>query len=497
MSFQIIKKLGSGSYGTVYHVKNIHDDNEYALKVIRPIRDVKNIYNLTHFKELDILKRIDHPNILNCIDFYFKDPTVNQQISNDDLNIYLLLPLAKNSIYGELADNGLFRWETAVRLMYEMLSAIKILSDNRIFHLDLKLDNILLYGDNRDNYTCKISDFGQACYTNQLKCKVYDIAVYAIYYRAPEIFNVYDPVSNKYYFLNTANLSDNPNLELLVPSHLSGHDVSIKSVIFALGVVFYEIIAGTTFIPGENIIKRYLEMYNNPIEFDNILSKITNVEARNLIRKMVEWNPANRPSLEDIIADSLFINHGYTQIIPGREKWDYLPRQKSISLISYHMKGKILNYLKKIAGFTIMSSEALFLGLSIYYRINIVEYKYEEATIVISILLAQGLIDVSDRSEIYERILMSLYEHLPIKEIIKMIIKQLDGVLYIRNLYTEAWSLWSLVKMYPYTDVPDGFSGDPRDLATKIAKIEPPIERENRQSKDITFIELLNEIRKH
>ena len=63
------KALGQGSFGTVYLVKHIQLQRYYAMKVIRKkIKDISDEESL--MSEINILRRLDHPNIVKITDFY-------------------------------------------------------------------------------------------------------------------------------------------------------------------------------------------------------------------------------------------------------------------------------------------------------------------------------------------------------------------------------------------------------------------------------------------
>lgn len=61
--FQILKEVGRGSYGTVYKVQSLLDNKIYALKKI-DMTHLKAKHQLSALKEVRILKKLSHPNII-------------------------------------------------------------------------------------------------------------------------------------------------------------------------------------------------------------------------------------------------------------------------------------------------------------------------------------------------------------------------------------------------------------------------------------------------
>ena len=139
-------ELGKGSYGKVHLAKLKGTSLKRAIKVI----DKSKVWNVERFKiEVEIMMKLDHPNILRLID-YFEDLT----------NIYLVIELCSG---GELFDRIVtnhFYEETEARIFFkQIINAIYYCHINGVCHWDLKPENFMMISK-EDPFTLKMIDFG-------------------------------------------------------------------------------------------------------------------------------------------------------------------------------------------------------------------------------------------------------------------------------------------------------------------------------------------------
>ena len=175
-SYKKLNLIGEGnSSSQVYRVRNEITDSIRAMKIIKKTEtgtdDEKELKN-----EIDILRKIDHPNILKLFEFY----------STKDEYAMILELCSGGELYKEIVQKGPFDEGYTSYVMYQIFSAINYCHKMNIIHRDLNPENILIVDKNDLKYPrIKICDFGTS--------KIFDKGlmqkkvVGSLYYIAPEV----------------------------------------------------------------------------------------------------------------------------------------------------------------------------------------------------------------------------------------------------------------------------------------------------------------------
>ena len=168
------KLLGEGSYGKVFLVGHKITGATRAMKVIQKVEEIDENNVLEILNEINVLKKIDHPNIIKIFEFY---------IQND--NYYLITEYCGGGELFELVNDTHFTESQVAYVMYQLFSAINYCHKMKIIHRDLKPENILLTKNNNNYLDVKICDFG----TSQIfkKGDIQKETIGSLYYVAPEV----------------------------------------------------------------------------------------------------------------------------------------------------------------------------------------------------------------------------------------------------------------------------------------------------------------------
>ena len=173
------KKLGNGTFGVVYEAKNIQFNNTVAMKIIKK---EENMNQLIIKNEIDILKKLSHPNIVRIYEFY--------ESSN---NFYLINEYCDGGeLFYYINKKNLSEQQLSI-IFYQVFSGLCYLHENKILHRDMKPENILISKKEPDLYTkeeyfwIQIIDFGTAkIFEHNKKEKS---IVGSAYYIAPEVLD--------------------------------------------------------------------------------------------------------------------------------------------------------------------------------------------------------------------------------------------------------------------------------------------------------------------
>ena len=252
--YTITETIGKGAFGIVYKAIQNSTGKRRAIKKIMKDSDDNNGVDGKLIAEIDILKHLDHPNIMKIYEFSSTD--------NEYFVVSEYIP--GGELFDKIAQRKCFSELDAAYIMKQLLAAISYCHSINIVHRDLKPENILIDSIEGDKITVKIVDFGTALIIRP--DTVISKKVGSIYYIAPEI--------------------------------LKGNYTS-KCDIWSLGVIMYVLLSGTApFNDRSNkriadAIMRGKYCFPSPL-WDHISS-----EAKDLISKMLTYDQNKRISASD------------------------------------------------------------------------------------------------------------------------------------------------------------------------------------------------------
>ena len=141
--------IGGGAFSTVILVEEKLTSTKYALKVIDRKRSFRT--NVPWERELDILKRVHHPNIVHLIETH-----------STTTKVYFVMELASGGdLAQKLSEVGRFKEEKAQPMLHSILDALRYLHKHGVTHRDIKLENCL-FKTSREDSPILLSDFGLA-----------------------------------------------------------------------------------------------------------------------------------------------------------------------------------------------------------------------------------------------------------------------------------------------------------------------------------------------
>ncbi len=258
--FQILSKLGEGTYSTVYKVKRLIDNNIYALKKVK-LLNLSEKEKSNALNEVRILASIKSPYVISYKEAFFdeKDSTlciIMEYADNGDL-YKKILSYKKKSIFFEESEI----W----KIFIQLVKGLKSLHDLNILHRDLKSANVFLCKDNN----IKLGDLNVS---KVLKKGLSYTQTGTPYYASPEVWKDL-PYDN-------------------------------KSDIWSLGCVLYEIITLKPPFRSENMEGLYSKVIKG--NFSKIPDIFSN-DIFSVVKSLIQISPECRPSCDQILKNPLVV----------------------------------------------------------------------------------------------------------------------------------------------------------------------------------------------
>ncbi|XP_053946758.1 mucin-2 isoform X5 [Anastrepha ludens] len=248
--FDIIKKLGQGTYGKVQLGINKETGQEVAIKTIKKCKIEAEADLVRIRREVQIMSSVQHPNIIHIYEVF----------ENREKMVLVMEFAAGGELYDYLSERKVLSEEEARRIFRQVATAVYYCHKHKICHRDLKLENILL--DEHGN--AKIADFG--------------------------LSNVFDEQNLLATFCGSP-LYASP--EIVEGTPYQGPEVDCWS----LGVLLYTLVYGSMPFDGSNF-KRLVKQISQGDYYEPKKPS----RASSLIRDMLTVSPRKRATIEQICA---------------------------------------------------------------------------------------------------------------------------------------------------------------------------------------------------
>lgn len=278
--------VGSGSFGVVFHTKLLPSQEDVAIKRVLQDRRFKN-------RELEIMRKVQHPNIVNLKAFF------HSVADNDDVYLNLVLEYVPTTVLAESRYFSRARMpmpNLLVKLLtYQMFRSLAYIHALGICHRDIKPTNLLC--DSR-NGILKLCDFGSAKILHPGEPNVAYIC--SRYYRAPEL--IFGAVNYSTKIDVWSGCCVMAELILGSPLFPGGNGIDqLVEIIKVLGTPSREQIRAMN--PNHNNDHRFPQIRPHPLQR---VFRTAPPDAIDLMSTMLEYSPQRRPSAIEVLAHPYF-----------------------------------------------------------------------------------------------------------------------------------------------------------------------------------------------
>ena len=246
--YRIVKQIGRGGMADVYLAKDlILDGEEVAVKVLRTNYQTDPIAVARFQREARAMADLDHPHIVRITD-----------IGEEDGQQYLAMEyVAGLDLKRYIKEHYPLSNEEAVRIMGQILLAMRLAHTRGIVHRDLKPQNILLTPDG----TAKVTDFGIAVAFAETSLTQTNSMLGSVHYLSPE--------------------------------QARGSKATVQSDIYAMGIIFYEMLTGHIPYDGDSAVTIALQHFQKPLpsviaENSSVPQALENVVIKATAKKLTD-----------------------------------------------------------------------------------------------------------------------------------------------------------------------------------------------------------------
>ncbi len=246
--YEIIKLLGEGGMANVYLAYDIILERKVAVKILRG--DLANDEKFVRRFQREALaaSSLSHPNIVEMYD-----------VGESEGNFYIVMEYIEGKNLKQLIKKrGALTVPEVVDIMNQLTDGLAHAHDLYIIHRDIKPQNILIL----DNGLVKITDFGIAMALNSSQLTQTNSIMGSVHYLPPE--------------------------------QAAGKGCTIKSDVYSLGILMYELLTGKLPFKGDNAVEIALKHMKDPLP--SIIKDNSSIpqSIENIIIKSTAKNPKNR-----------------------------------------------------------------------------------------------------------------------------------------------------------------------------------------------------------
>ena len=246
--YEIVKSIGEGGMANVYLANDKILDRKVAIKVLRGDLSSDDKFIRRFQREALSVSNLSHPNIVEVYD-----------VGEEDGEYYIVMEYIEGKTLKQLLKKRESLTLTEViDIMTQLTDGISHAHESYIIHRDIKPQNIMIQDDGR----IKITDFGIAMALNATQLTQTNSVMGSVHYLPPE--------------------------------QASGKGATVKSDIYSMGILMYELLTGTVPFKGDNAVEIALKHMKDKIPSIRKQDPSIPQSVENILLKATAKNPRNR-----------------------------------------------------------------------------------------------------------------------------------------------------------------------------------------------------------
>ena len=246
--YQIIRLIGEGGMANVYLAHDTILDRDVAVKILRGDLAGDEKFVKKFQREAISASSLNHPNIVELYD-----------VGEDNGQYFIVMEYVDGKTLKSLVKKrGALTLPEVIDIMLQLTSAIAHAHDSYIIHRDIKPQNVLIL----DNGMVKITDFGIATALNNHELTETNSVMGSVHYLPPEQAN--------------------------------GNGATVKSDIYSLGILMFELLTGKVPFKGDNAVEIAIKQMKTPIPSVRKYDEDIPQSVENVILRSCAKNPKNR-----------------------------------------------------------------------------------------------------------------------------------------------------------------------------------------------------------
>ena len=310
-NYIISKSLGEGGFGSVVKVIHKNTGQVRAMKII-PKNNLKQGYTEEEiFREINILKKLEHPYIMKLYEFY-----------SDEEYFYLINEFCSEGDLSEkLQKVGRFEEKLVKLLMFQIFSAVWYLHSNNVIHGDLKLENVMVDNLNFHESKKKNDNNNNNNLKNSFEKRLSLVTSYKL-----DFHNLQNVEGNKHKFDNIKNFEiklidfgaakiftkykkqfdDTVGTLVYCSPEVLKNNYDSKCDIWSCAVIMYILLSGEIPFAGDSEEEIIKSIMNKKVSFDSSFFNNVSEEAKDLIQKCLIYNKSKRYNAKEALDHPFF-----------------------------------------------------------------------------------------------------------------------------------------------------------------------------------------------